>query len=150
MSDDARSRRAVLGGAVAVAAGIAGFFVAREQWSKAAPSAAGANGYGAAAPSSGGPGALLAPLASVPAGGGIVLAGKGVVLTRGSGDTVHGFSSICTHQGCTLASVSGGTINCPCHGSKFNAQTGAVANGPATRPLPTVAVVVRSGSVFRG
>jgi Rieske Fe-S protein len=148
VSDDAPSRRAVLGGAVAVAAGIAGFFVAREQWSKATPTAAGANGYGA--PASGGAGALLAPLSEVPAGGGVVLAAKGVVLTRGPDGAVHGFSSICTHQGCTLASVSGGTINCPCHGSKFNAQTGAVVNGPAARPLPTVAVVVRAGAVYRG
>jgi Rieske Fe-S protein len=148
VSDAAPSRRAVLGGAVAVAAGIAGFFVAREQWSKATPAAAGANGYGA--PASGAAGALLAPLSEVPAGGGVVLAAKGVVLTRGPGDAVHGFSSICTHQGCTLASVSGGTINCPCHGSKFNAQTGAVVNGPAALPLPTVAVVVRAGAVYRG
>ncbi|MGH8997711.1 MAG: Rieske (2Fe-2S) protein, partial [Acidimicrobiales bacterium] len=102
------------------------------------------------APASGGAGTLLAPLSAVPAGGGIVLAHKGVVLTRGRGGAVHGFSSICTHQGCTLGSVSGGTINCPCHGSKFSARTGAVVNGPAATPLPAVAVVVRADAVYRG
>jgi Rieske Fe-S protein len=61
---------------------------------------------------------------------------------------VHGFSAVCTHQGCTVGSVSGGAIVCPCHGSQFNAQTGAVIAGPAPRPLPKVAVVVRNGNVY--
>ena len=28
-----------------------------------------------------------------------------------------GLSAICTHMGCTVRNVSGGTINCPCHGT---------------------------------
>jgi Rieske Fe-S protein len=84
----------------------------------------------------------------VPPGGGLVLDSTKIVLTRGSGDTVHGFSAICTHQGCPVASVTGGAIVCPCHGSRFDAQTGAVVAGPATRPLPPVTVVVRDGSVY--
>jgi nitrite reductase/ring-hydroxylating ferredoxin subunit len=35
----------------------------------------------------------------------------------------------CTHQGYIVASVSGGTINCPCHGSKFSIANGSVVNG---------------------
>ena len=78
-----------------------------------------------------------------------MLASKGVVLTRGTDGTVHSFSSICTHQGCTLAAVANGTIDCPCHGSRFNAITGAVANGPATSPLPTLHVVLRDNRIYR-
>ena len=73
-----------------------------------------------------------------------MLAAKGVVLTRVAADWVKGFSSICTHEGCTLASVSGGTINCPCHGSQFSAATGAVVHGPATLPLPVIPVAATS------
>jgi len=148
VTDDALPRRTVLvGGALTLAAGVVGFVVANEKWAKTTGAVAGANGYGApAAPASG---ALLAPLDAVPRGGGIVLASKGVVLTRDEGGSLHGFSSICTHQGCTLASVAGGTINCPCHGSKFNAETGAVVNGPAAVPLPKVAVAVRGSAVYR-
>jgi Rieske Fe-S protein len=72
-----------------------------------------------------------------------------VVLTR-SGSTVHGFSATCTHQGCTVNQVSDGTIDCPCHGSKFDAATGAVVTGPAPAPLPPVRVTVRNGEVFSG
>ena len=84
----------------------------------------------------------------MPAGGGIVLAGKDVVLTKSSDGTVHAFSATCTHQGCTVDRVASGTIDCPCHFSKFDATTGAVVSGPATRPLPKVAVTVRAGQVY--
>jgi len=147
MSDDHLSRRSfVAGGAVAVAAGIAGYFAAREKWSQATGAVASANGYGSPPAAAG---VLLAPLSQVPPGGGVVLASKGVVLTRGTDGAVHGFSSICTHQGCTVATVANGTIDCPCHGSRFNATTGAVANGPATRPLPKVQIAVRNNDVYR-
>ena len=44
------------------------------------------------------------------------------------------FTSVCTHQGCTVAEVVQ-TINCTCHGSKFSITDGSVVNGPATAPL---------------
>ena len=91
----------------------------------------------------------LAALADVPDGGGLVLRDEKLVLTR-SGRTVHCFDAVCTHQGCLVGGVSGGVIRCPCHGSGFDAATGAVVQGPATEPLETVDVVLTDdGEVVR-
>jgi Rieske Fe-S protein len=84
----------------------------------------------------------------VPVGGGLILDNPAIVLTRTSGNDVHAFSAVCTHQGCTVNKVAGGTIDCPCHGSRFDAATGAVVRGPAARPLPAVTVTVRGGNVY--
>jgi Rieske Fe-S protein len=145
------SRRSTFSGAaVAVVGGVAGFAFARNSSAaKAKSGTTAANGYGASTASSAG-GTLLAPLAQVPNGGGVILSGPKVVLTRGSDGTVHGFSAVCTHQGCTVDNISGGVISCPCHGSRFDAQTGAVVGGPAPAPLPKVAVVVRGNDVYTG
>ena len=71
-----------------------------------------------------------------------------IVLVRPQGDTVNGFSATCTHQGCTVGGVRDGQISCPCHGSVFSASDGAVVSGPATRPLPKVAVAVKGDDVY--
>ena len=51
-----------------------------------------------------------------------------------SGKVVTAHSTICTHQGCTVGEA-GKQLDCPCHGSVYDAQTGAVINGPAQLPL---------------
>ncbi|HYU67099.1 MAG TPA: Rieske (2Fe-2S) protein [Jatrophihabitantaceae bacterium] len=147
MTLDALSRRSLLRGLVVTAVGgIAGYAVARNSAAaKAKTPTTAANGYGRA-PSTGG--RLLARVDQVPSSGGLILDDPAIVLTRGSGDDVHGFSAVCTHQGCTVGSVANDVITCPCHGSHFNAQTGAVISGPAPRPLPAIAVVVRDGAVY--
>ena len=147
MSVGTLSRRSLLRGlVVTLAGGVAGYVVARNS---AAAHAKGtttaANGYGAA-PSAGA--RRLARVDDVPVSGGLILPGPKIVLTRGSGDVVHGFSAVCTHQGCTVSTVAHGVITCPCHGSRFNAQSGAVISGPAPRPLPAIAVVVRAGELY--
>jgi Rieske Fe-S protein len=38
--------------------------------------------------------------------------------------------------------VADGVISCPCHGSKFDASTGAVTAGPAKQGLPETKVKV--------
>jgi nitrite reductase/ring-hydroxylating ferredoxin subunit len=87
-------------------------------------------------------------LDQIPLGGGLVLGKKQVVLTREAGGTVRCFTSLCTHQGCSVNSVKNGAIACPCHGSRFDARTGSPVQGPATAALRPVSVVVRNGTVF--
>ncbi|GAA2373512.1 Rieske (2Fe-2S) protein [Nonomuraea africana] len=77
----------------------------------------------------------LASTAEIPEGGGKVFAEQKVVVTQPSAGEFKCFTAICTHQGCPVDSVEGGTINCPCHGSKYNIADGSVANGPATKGL---------------
>ncbi|NMO04855.1 Rieske (2Fe-2S) protein [Gordonia sp. TBRC 11910] len=100
----------------------------------------------AAASTTAAPG-VLAPVAQIPVGGGIIV--DGVVLTQPSAGKISGFTATCTHEGCKLSGVTDGKIDCPCHGSKFNLD-GTVAHGPAATPLPAVAVKVSDGNVVRG
>ena len=147
MSLDDVSRRSVLRGcALAVAGGVAGFFVARQSDAADTKTAtAAANGYG---PANAQGGDVLASVTDVPAGSGVVK--SGVVLTKDASGNIHAFSATCTHQGCTVSSVTKGSINCPCHGSRFSATDGKVLQGPATRPLPAVAVTVNGDQIVRG
>jgi Rieske Fe-S protein len=134
------------GALVAAAGAVAGFLAAgASSAARARPGTTAANAYG---PAAGGTGTALLPLDRVPAGGGVVLDRPAIVLTRGQGDDVHAFSAVCTHQGCTVDRVADGTIDCPCHGSRFDATTGAVVHGPAQRALPTVAITVRQGTIY--
>lgn len=128
-------------------------------------SAAGAPSSGAAAPDApsqapsddgsssaasgdaGSGGAPLGKTADIPVGGGKVFADQKVVVTQPTAGAFKGFSAVCTHQGCVVADVSNGLINCPCHGSKYHVADGSVANGPATAPLPAKQVAVSGDTV---
>ncbi|MEU1077163.1 MULTISPECIES: Rieske (2Fe-2S) protein [unclassified Streptomyces] len=99
-------------------------------------------------PSSASPGgAVLAKTSDIPVGGGKVFADRKVVVTQPEAGTFKAFSAICTHQGCTVKDVSGGTINCPCHGSKYRVADASVAAGPAPRPLAAERITVEKGSI---
>jgi thiosulfate dehydrogenase [quinone] large subunit len=51
------------------------------------------------------------------------------------------FDAVCPHAGCTVGYDSGtGIIVCPCHGSQFNATTGAVEVGPAPTGLKKIPI----------
>jgi Rieske Fe-S protein len=88
---------------------------------------------------------VIAKTAQVPLGSGVIV--DGIVLTQPSQGIFKGLSAICTHAGCTVNRVADGTIDCPCHGSKFNLD-GSVANGPATLPLPAKAISVQGESII--
>lgn len=92
-------------------------------------------------------GQALAQAAEVPVGGGMILADAGVVITQPQEGTFKGFSATCTHQGCTVAEVSDGTINCPCHGSRFSVADGSVVGGPAPRSLDPRDLVVEGSDI---
>jgi Rieske Fe-S protein len=136
-------RTAVRGTLVAAVGAVAGYVTVRASGAGGRRRGPAANAYG---PPSDQPADALASLHGVPTGGGVVV--SGIVLTRNAGGDVHAFSATCTHLGCTVG-VSGNVIACPCHGSRFDLDTGAVTRGPATRPLPSVGVVVRGGKVYR-
>ncbi len=145
--DAQASRRAVLAGTgVAVVAGAAGFgwYLTAGPTPRATAPAA---GYSPPAPT--GTATALTTVDAIPDGGGVIIADQAIVVTREGADTVRAFSAVCTHQGCLVSGVSGGRITCPCHGSTFDAATGAVLGGPAPTPLPAVPVKVTDGQVYR-
>jgi len=112
--------------------------------SSSAPAAAGSGGG-----SGGGGAAVLAKTSDVPVGGGTILTDKKIVITQPQSGTFHAFTAVCTHAGCMVGSVSSGTINCPCHGSRFNINNGAVVNGPAASPLAPINIKVQGTSIVQ-
>jgi thiosulfate dehydrogenase (quinone) large subunit len=53
------------------------------------------------------------------------------------------FSAVCPHAGCTVQfDGTNDVFACPCHGSVFNATTGAVLHGPATTGLSPITVAL--------
>lgn len=67
-----------------------------------------------------------------------------LVVQQTAGDFVA-FDAICPHEGCTVAyQPSAQLIACPCHGSEFNAKTGAVIRGPATYGLTSIKITAAS------
>jgi len=111
-------------------------------------SAPAASGSGAGSGGGGGA-AVLAKTSDVPVGGGTILTDKKIVITQPQSGTFHAFTAVCTHAGCTVGSVSSGTINCPCHGSRFNINNGSVVNGPAASPLALINIKVQGTSILQ-
>jgi Rieske Fe-S protein len=151
-------RRAVIAlpcaGAAAVLAGCATYGGSSGNPPPAAPPAAttapAAPPGGSAAPATGKAPFVPPPLARVgdiPVGGGRIFEGRQVVITQPQAGTIKAFSVTCTHQGCAVTGVSDGTINCACHGSKFDIADGSVSGGPAPSPLPAVNVKVDGDAI---
>ena len=66
-------------------------------------------------------------------------------------DRLYAFDDICTcaDEGCPLSAglLTGTTIQCQCHGSRFDIASGAVVRGPATQALTTYEVHQVDGDI---
>jgi Rieske Fe-S protein len=122
---------------------------------------AGAAGLGAAACSGGasgsakGPATPTAPVdlgapADVPVGGARLYREQRLIVSQPAQGQYKAFSAVCTHAGCVVDKVEDGKVSCPCHGSKFDAHTGKVLQGPAGAPLPAVEVKAVGGKLIAG
>ena len=112
------------------------------------PGSGDAPGGGSGAAS--GVGQRLGATSAIPVGGGTVFAGQEVVVTQPTRGTFKAFSITCPHQGCSVNSVANGTINCPCHGSRFAIADGSVRQGPARQGLDERQVTVSGGQLVLG
>ncbi|WP_411106296.1 Rieske (2Fe-2S) protein [Streptomyces sp. cmx-4-9] len=154
MSDPTRTARrtvlaagasALAGGVLTACGGEGEKKPASEQGSAATPSAA-EPAPASSAPAGGGK--TIAKAADVPVGGGTVIKEEKLVVTQPTAGSYRCFTAVCTHSGCLVNKVADGTIDCPCHDSKFKDTDGAVAKGPATRPLAEKKITVAAdGSI---
>jgi Rieske [2Fe-2S] domain len=135
MPDDTRygsevARRAVMAGTgvLAVSAVLAACVGSQNQ-SAATPSAPAPPPPAQPEPP-GSAGERLASTSDIPVGGGIVIAGKKVVVTQPVPGTFAAFSAIC-----------------PCHGSRFAIADGSVVEGPASRPLARRQITVSGNAI---
>jgi Rieske Fe-S protein len=150
---DSLSRRAVLAapcaaGAAALLAGCSAYGASDAPPAQPADTGAPpAPPTGAGTPGAGG--AALAKVSDIPVGGGRIFEDRQVVVTQPQAGTIKAFSTICTHQGCAVTKVAG-TIECPCHNSRFSIADGSVASGPAPRGLPSVPVQVDGNTITLG
>jgi Rieske Fe-S protein len=143
---DQTTRRAVLGGVAAVGAGA---FLAACGSDEPASTDGGADSTpegngGGDAPASG----ALATTDEVPVGGGTVFQKEKIVVTQPTEGDFKAFTAVCTHQGCTVGSVKGDTIQCNCHGSQYNAADGKVKKGPAAKALAPKKVTVEGNEII--
>ena len=93
-------------------------------------------------------GEVVATLGDIPVGGGAIFAAQGVVITCPDEGEIKAFSVTCPHQGCAVNSVSRGTINCPCHGAKFDIKDGSVTDGPAPNGLEEIDVEIDGDDII--
>jgi Rieske Fe-S protein len=130
---DEPSRRTVLAAGAAAVAAVAGCSTYGEPQQAPATSAPA--------------GTAIAKTGDIPVGGGVVIGDRQVVITQPTAGTFKAFTSVCTHQQCQVAGVSGGTINCDCHGSKYDINDGSVVKDPAPQPLAAKQITVSGDSI---
>jgi thiosulfate dehydrogenase [quinone] large subunit len=111
----------------------------------ATPSSTGASASGGSHPA----GTAIGPASDVPVGGAASFTdprtGDPSIVIQASAGKFVAFDAVCPHAGCTVQyEQSAALIVCPCHGSQFNAATGAVEVGPAATGL--TAITIAKGS----
>jgi len=97
-------------------------------------------------PGGGVPGGIkIGPAEDVPVGGSASfqnpLNGDPAIVIQAQAGQFVAFDAVCPHAGCTVGySSARRVIVCPCHGSLFDAATGAVEQGPATSNLRAIRI----------
>jgi Rieske Fe-S protein len=89
----------------------------------------------------------LASTSDIPVGGGKIFSADKVVVTQPTEGDFKAYDTTCTHAGCAVTKIAGGTINCPCHGAKFSVQDGSVTAGPAPTGLQEVSIKVEGDAI---
>lgn len=115
-------------------------------------------GGGGGGSGAGGPGApagpVQVPVTEVERQRAVVLGQRGpspVWVVAAGPDRFVAFSGLCTHAQCPVQfDPDTEELDCPCHGSRFDARTGRVIVGPATSPLPAVRVTRRGSELVVG
>lgn len=148
MSRTIDRRQVIVAGAAGAAAVVVGGVVAGCGGSSGGGASGSASGStsGSASAASGMP---IVALDKVPVGGAVSAKdpnGGPIIVAQPQAGTAVAFSAKCTHMGCTVA-PSGDKLNCPCHGSAYQAATGEVVQGPAPRALEKFGVKVVNGEV---
>jgi Rieske Fe-S protein len=98
----------------------------------------------------GGGGTALGAATAIPLHGGKVFKAEKVVVTQPAAGQYRAFSAVCTHLHCIVDRVANGTIDCPCHGSRYSITDGSVVGGPAPSPLPSQPITVSGGQITVG
>ncbi len=82
----------------------------------------------------------------------VIEAGDQAIVLVNVDGKLYALDNECTHAGCDLADgeLDENTLECSCHGSRFNVVTGAVENPPADEPVPTYAVNIEGDDVLIG
>jgi nitrite reductase/ring-hydroxylating ferredoxin subunit len=72
--------------------------------------------------------------------------GRQVMLYRHDG-VLYALDNVCSHAGGLLSrgTVTGLTVTCPLHGSRFALANGCVRRGPAHQPQPVLPTRIRNG-----
>jgi nitrite reductase/ring-hydroxylating ferredoxin subunit len=80
---------------------------------------------------------------------GIGRAKEGRITLANVAGTLYAIDDTCTHRGCSLGDgkLDGSTLQCACHGSRFDVTSGAVVRGPAEDPVRSYPVHVANGEV---
>ncbi len=69
-------------------------------------------------------------------GQGTVMEDKKIAAYKDNEGKLHTYSAVCTHLGCTVTwNNSEKSFDCPCHGSRFSANSGNPVSGPANSRL---------------
>jgi thiosulfate dehydrogenase (quinone) large subunit len=109
--------------------------------SSSAPAAGPTAGSGGGHPA----GTAIGPAKDVPVGGAASFSdpstGDPSIVIQPKAGKFVAFDAVCPHAGCTVGyDQSAAVLVCPCHGSQFNAATGAVEVGPAATGLKPIAI----------